>query len=386
MIIQIINLYLPDILNNYFTKYKIRPEVFSRGILCMELRDVSSEMTGEFLRLFLKRNELIYKFEDFRKDTTDLCINGSIDVFKNLAKKLLSEGDKDLGNKINNIINNYEEYDRKVYKIGGNELHFDRAYVMGILNVTPDSFSDGGKHFDRYSAVNHGLKLLDEGADILDIGGESTRPGAEQIREEEELNRILPVIKSILSASGDAVISVDTTKLLVAEEALKAGAQIINDISGLTLNPGMLNVIKKYNASVIIMHMKGNPRTMQENPEYENLIQEIYDFLFIQSQKAVREGVNNIFIDPGIGFGKTVDNNFEIIKRIGDFKTLGFPLVIGNSRKSFIGKTLNLEPEKRDLASTVVNAVSVKNGAKIIRTHNVKYGVQTIKLLNKLCL
>ena len=385
MIIQIINLYLPDILNNYFTKYKIRPEVFSRGILCMELRDVSSEMTGEFLRLFLKRNELIYKFEDFRKDTTDLCINGSIDVFKNLAKKLLSEGDKDLGNKINNIINNYEEYDRKVYKIGGNELHFDRAYVMGILNVTPDSFSDGGKHFDRYSAVNHGLKLLDEGADILDIGGESTRPGAEQIREEEELNRILPVIKSILSASGDAVISVDTTKLLVAEEALKAGAQIINDISGLTLNPGMLNVIKKYNASVIIMHMKGNPRTMQENPEYENLIQEIYDFLFIQSQKAVREGVNNIFIDPGIGFGKTVDNNFEIIKRIGDFKTLGFPLVIGNSRKSFIGKTLNLEPEKRDLASTVVNAVSVKNGAKIIRTHNVKYGVQTIKLLNKLC-
>ena len=386
MIIQIINLYLPDILNNYFTKYKIRPEVFSRGILCMELRDVSSEMTGEFLRLFLKRNELIYKFEDFRKDTTDLCINGSIDVFKNLAKKLLSDGDKDLGNKINNIINNYEEYDRKVYKIGGNELHFDRAYVMGILNVTPDSFSDGGKHFDRYSAVNHGLKLLDEGADILDIGGESTRPGAEQIREEEELNRILPVIKSILSASGDAVISVDTTKLLVAEEALKAGAQIINDISGLTLNPGMLNVIKKYNASVIIMHMKGNPRTMQENPEYENLIQEIYDFLFIQSQKAVREGVNNIFIDPGIGFGKTVDNNFEIIKRIGDFKTLGFPLVIGNSRKSFIGKTLNLEPEKRDLASTVVNAVSVKNGAKIIRTHNVKYGVQTIKLLNKLCL
>jgi dihydropteroate synthase len=131
--------------------------------------------------------------------------------------------------------------------------------------------------------------------------------------------------------------------------------------------------------------MKGNPRTMQENPEYENLIQEIYDFLFIQSQMAVREGVNNIFIDPGIGFGKIVDHNFEIIKRIEDFKSLGFPLVIGNSRKSFIGKTLNLEPEERDSASAMVNAVSIKNGAKIIRTHNVKYGVQTIKLLNKLC-
>jgi dihydropteroate synthase len=124
---------------------------------------------------------------------------------------------------------------------------------------------------------------------------------------------------------------------------------------------------------------------MQENPQYENLIQEIYDFLYIQSQKAVREGVINIFIDPGIGFGKTVDQNFEIINRIGDFKSLGFPLVIGNSRKSFIGKTLNLEPEERDSASAMVNAVSIKNGAKIIRTHNVKYGVQTIKLLNKLC-
>jgi dihydropteroate synthase len=256
---------------------------------------------------------------------------------------------------------------------------------MGILNVTPDSFSDGGKHFYKDDAVNYGLQLLDDGADILDIGGESTRPGAEHVGDEEELNRILPIIKSILAVRSDAVISVDTTKPLVAEEALKSGAQIINDISGLTLNPGLLNVVKKYNASVIIMHMKGNPRTMQENPEYENLIQEIYDFLFIQSQKAVREGVNNIFIDPGIGFGKIVDHNFEIIKRIEDFKSLGFPLVIGNSRKSFIGKTLNLEPEERDSASAMVNAVSIKNGAKIIRTHNVKYGVQTIKLLNKLC-
>jgi dihydropteroate synthase len=195
----------------------------------------------------------------------------------------------------------------------------------------------------------------------------------------------LPVIKNILAERSDAVISVDTTKSLVAEEVLKSGVLIINDISGLTLNPGLLSVVKKFNASLIIMHMKGNPRTMQENPEYENLIQEIYDFLFNQSQKAVREGVNNIFIDPGIGFGKTVDHNFNIIKRLEDFRSLGFPLIIGNSRKSFIGKTLNLVPKESDSASALVNAVSVKNGAKIIRTHNVKYGVQTIKLLNKLC-
>ena len=228
------------------------------------------------------------------------------------------------------------------------------------------------------------MQLLDEGADILDIGGESTRPGAESVSDEEELNRILPVIQNILAAKKDTVISVDTTKPLVAEEALKAGAQIINDISGLTLNPGLLNVVKRYNASIIIMHMKGNPRTMQVNPEYHNLIQEIYDFLFNQSQMAERAGVINIFIDPGIGFGKSIDHNFEIIKRICDFKSMGYPLVIGNSRKSFIGKTLNLELEDRDAASAFVNAVSITNGARIIRTHNVKYGVQTIKLINKI--
>jgi dihydropteroate synthase len=271
------------------------------------------------------------------------------------------------------------------YNIGGKEFNFDRAYVMGILNVTPDSFSDGGKHFDKDIAANYGLQLLDDGADILDIGGESSRPGAQQVSDEEELLRILPVIKNILANRMDAVISVDTTKTLVAEEALKSGAKIINDISGLTSNTDLLNVVKKYNASVIIMHMKGNPRTMQNNPAYENLIKEIYDFLFAQSQLAVKAGIDNIFIDPGIGFGKTIDHNFEIIKRIGDFKSIGFPIVIGNSRKSFIGKTLNLEPEERDSASAVINAVSINNGARIIRTHNVKLGVQTIKLINKIC-
>jgi dihydropteroate synthase len=384
LIIQIVNLSLPEVINNCCVKYKIRPEVLSHSSLCMELRNISSEMTEGFLRIFLKRNELLHKFENNRNGMVDLCITGSIDVFKNLARNILQEGNKDLGNKINIVLRNYKEYDEKAYRIGQEEFRFNKAYIMGILNITPDSFSDGGKYFDKDIAVNYGLQLLDDGANILDVGGESTRPGAEQISEEEELNRVLPVIQDILLARKNAVISVDTTKPLVAEESLKAGAHIINDISGLTFNPGLLNVITKYNASVIIMHMKGNPHTMQDNPQYENIIQEIYDFLFFQSQKAVREGVNNVFIDPGIGFGKTVDNNFEIIKRIGDFKSLGFPLVIGNSRKSFIGKTLKLEPEDRDSASSFVDAVSITNGAKIIRTHNVKYGVQIIKLLNKL--
>jgi len=385
LIIQIVNLASPEVTNNYCTKYKIRPEVFSYGSLSMELRNISSDMTKEYLRLFLKRNELFHKFEDSGKGMVDLCIIGSIDMFMDLSKYISFEGNNDLENKINNVISNYVEYDRKVYMIGGKEFHFSKAYIMGILNVTPDSFSDGGKHFHKDNAVNYGLQLINDGADILDIGGESTRPGAEPVGDEEELNRILPVIQSILARKKNALISVDTTKPLVAEESLKAGAQIINDVSGLTLNPGLLSIVKKYNASIIIMHMKGNPRTMQKNPQYENLIQEIYDFLFIQSHKAVSEGVINIFIDPGIGFGKTVDQNFEIINRVGDFKSLGFPLVIGNSRKSFIGKTLNLELQDRDSASAFVDAYSINNGAKIIRTHNVKYGVQTIKSLNKIC-
>ena len=384
MIIQIINLSLPEVFTKYSAKYKIRPEVYTHELLGLELRDISSGMTSEFMRIFLRKNELFYKFESAKNSTVDIFIEGSIALFKKLSRNILYEGHTDIGNKINDVIRNYEEYEQLVYKIGGKEFGFNRPYVMGILNVTPDSFSDGGKHFDKDIAVNYGLQLFDEGADILDIGGESTRPGAEPVSDEEELNRILPVIQNILAAKKDAVISVDTTKPLVAEEALKSGAQIINDISGFTSNPGLLYVVKKYNASIIIMHMKGNPRTMQVNPEYDNLIQEIYDFLFNQSQLAERAGVNNIFIDPGIGFGKTIDHNFEIIKRISDFKSMGYPLVIGNSRKSFIGKTLNLEPEDRDAASALINAVSISNGAKIIRTHNVKYGVQTIQLLNKI--
>ena len=384
MIIQIINLSLQEVFNKYSVKYRIRPEVYNHELLALELRDISFGMTPEFMRVFLNRNEMFYKFEEHRNSTIDLCIEGSIATFKKLSRKLLSEGDNEIGNKINQVINNYEDYSNQVYHIGEKEFHFDKPYIMGILNVTPDSFSDGGRHFDMDNAINYGLQLLDDGADILDIGGESSRPGAERVSDEEELSRILPVIKKILTVKSDAVISVDTTKPIVAEETLKAGAKIINDISGLTLNPGLLNIVKMYNASIIIMHMQGTPRNMQVNPEYNNLIPEIYDFLFNQAKMAEKAGVNNIFVDPGIGFGKTIDHNFEIIKRLKDFKSLGYPLVIGNSRKSFLGKTLNLEPEERDSASAFVNAVSIRNGAKIIRTHNVKYGVQTIKLLDKL--
>jgi len=246
---------------------------------------------------------------------------------------------------------------------------------MGILNITPDSFSDGGMYLDKSKAIKYGLKMIEDGADILDIGGESTRPNAEPVSQEEELKRIIPVIKGILSVNNDAIISVDTTKSFVAEEALKSGAKIINDISGLTFDPYLQDVINRHEASVIIMHIKG----------YNNIIEENYDFLYLQTSKAQSAGINNILIDPGIGFGKTIDHNFEIIKRLGDLDSLGFPIVIGASRKSFIGNTLNLDPAERDTASAIINAVALRNSARLIRTHNVKYGVQTIKLMNKIC-
>lgn len=382
MIIQILSLSLPEVFNNFSEKYIISHDQYFNGLLGLELRSFSSEFS--LLSNSFDQTKTIYKFENHLTHSIDILIIGTLKTFKYLTTyQTINE---DLGYRIKNVVMNYETYENKIYNIGGKEFNFNKSYVMGILNVTPDSFSDGGDHYDKEKAVKYALQLLDEGADILDIGGESTRPGAVQVNENEEINRILPVIRSILSVRKDAVISVDTTKPVVAEQSLKAGARIINDVSGLKFNSGLLEIIKKYNASIVIMHMKGDPRTMQINPEYGNLIQVIYDFLFEQSNKAELAGVKNIFIDPGIGFGKTIEHNFEILKRLGDFKSLGFPIIIGNSRKSFLGNSLNLpDPKERDLASAVVNAAALINGAKVIRTHNMKYGVQTVKLLNNIC-
>ena len=279
---------------------------------------------------------------------------------------------------------NHHNYDEKSYTIGGKDFKFNKAYVMGILNVTPDSFSDGGLYFKPEDAVNHGLVLLDEGADIIDIGGESTRPGSEPVTDEEELKRVVPVIEKILKQTPDAIISIDTTKNRVALEALKTGAKIVNDISGLTFDPKILNSVNEYKAALILMHMKGTPQDMQINPYYDDVIAEIYNFLYIQTQKAESSGVTKLFIDPGIGFGKRLEDNLEIIKRLSDFKTIGYPIVIGVSRKSFLGKILDLDVKERDESSAVVEAISIMNGARIIRTHNVKYGANVCKILNSM--
>lgn len=248
-----------------------------------------------------------------------------------------------------------------------------RTLLMGILNVTPDSFSDGGRFMDPREAVAQGLRMLEEGADILDVGGESSRPGADPVPEEEEKGRVLPVIER-LARERRALISVDTMKKGVAEGALRAGARIINDISAMRADPEMAKFAARSKAGVVIMHMQGDPRTMQLNPSYRDVVGEISSFLAERGRVAQESGVaaEAIVYDPGIGFGKTVEHNAEIIRRLAEFKALGRPLLVGPSRKSFIGRLLGDFPADRRLEGTAAAiAVCIAGGAAIVRVHDV---------------
>ena len=247
--------------------------------------------------------------------------------------------------------------------------------VMGIVNVTPDSFSDGGQFFSPEVAVSHASKLITQGADIVDIGGESTRPGAEQVSESEELKRVIPVIEKIRNDNPTILISIDTTKASVAKHAVEAGADIINDVSGLSFDNNMIGIVESFNIPVVIMHMKGNPQNMQLNPEYEDIVNEILDFFKMKIKIAIQSGINRsmIILDPGIGFGKTVEHNFELLSRLNEFNVLELPIMIGPSRKSFIGITLDLPPEDRIEGTAAAVSAGVMNGASIVRVHDVSY-------------
>lgn len=243
---------------------------------------------------------------------------------------------------------------------------------MGILNVTPDSFSDGNLYFDRDRAISHGLRLISEGADIIDIGGESSRPGSDPIPARDELIRILPVV-SELREKSDVLLSIDTTKAEVAEKALHAGADIINDISSLRFDLEMLPLVAEKQVPVILMHMKGIPKTMQDNPVYEDLLGEVKSFLEGQMKTAIASGVsqNKIILDPGIGFGKRFEDNLSLIRNLDFMEELGRPVVVGLSRKSFIGTILNEPPQGRLEGSLSAAVLSVSKGAHILRTHDV---------------
>ena len=248
-------------------------------------------------------------------------------------------------------------------------LRFEKTLIMGILNVTPDSFSDGGLFADIDTAVAHGKKMVSEGADVIDVGGESSRPGSAPLSEKEELDRILPVVTRLLDEVS-VPISIDTYKPLVADACLKAGAHLINDITGLT-NPEMRKVAVKHNIPVVLMHMRGTPKTMQQNPVYQDLLGEITAFFQEQIATARKAGIQNIIIDPGIGFGKTVEHNLQILKHLGEFKSLGCPILVGPSRKSFIGMITGLSVKERLDGTLAAIIVAVMSGANMVRVHDV---------------
>jgi dihydropteroate synthase len=241
---------------------------------------------------------------------------------------------------------------------------------MGIVNVTPDSFSDGGLFLDADRAIEHGRELAADGADLLDVGGESTRPGAEAVGAEEELARVVPVVEGL--AGGDLQVSIDTSKVAVAEAALDAGAAVVNEVTALRAEPELAGLCAERGCQVVLMHMLGDPRTMQENPVYDDVVDDVKAFLAERIEFATGEGVDEerIWIDPGIGFGKTVEHNLELLNRLGELGGLGRPIAVGTSRKSFIGK-LTEAPVDRRLGGTIASSViAYVNGAELLRVHD----------------
>jgi dihydropteroate synthase len=257
-----------------------------------------------------------------------------------------------------------------------------KTYIMGILNVTTDSFSDGGLLFDTSAAINRALRMAEDGADIIDIGGESTRPGADPVPAEEELRRTIPVIEAIAN-EVDIPLSIDTCKADVAKKALDAGASMVNDISGLRHDRAMPGVVSEYGVPVVIMHIKGKPKDMQKNPRYEALIPEMLDYLRDSIRLASNAGIpeGKIIVDPGIGFGKTFEQNLSIIHNLREFTLFEKPVLVGPSRKAFIGKILGDAPPGERLEGTAAAvAISIINGANIIRVHDVKEMVKVARV------
>ena len=262
----------------------------------------------------------------------------------------------------------------------GKLLNLHQPIVMGILNVTPDSFYDGGRYDVKDQALQQTEKMLLEGASIIDIGGMSSRPGAELIAVEEELRRVLPIIESIVQHFPEAIISIDTIHANVAKEAVEAGASLINDISTGSLDQKMYETVATLNVPYILMHMKGTPKTMQQQAEYSDVKEEVLDFLIQEAGKLKALGIKDIIIDPGFGFGKQLENNYNLLKHMHLFKILECPILAGVSRKSMIYKYLKISAAEALNGTSVLNMIALQQGARILRVHDVKEAVQTIKL------
>jgi len=249
---------------------------------------------------------------------------------------------------------------------------------MGVLNVTPDSFSDGGQFLDPEHAVERANEMVAQGADIIDVGGQSTRPGSSATSEEKELERVLPVVERL----SNSLVSVDTTNAIVAERSIAAGAKIINDVSALQVDPQMANVIKVTGSGVVLMHMQGNPETMQNEPHYQDVVSEVKEFLKSRIEFCISHGIkkSQVAVDPGIGFGKSVEHNLELLARLGELRDLECPLLVGTSRKSFIGKLLERGVKQRIWGTSATVAWAISQGAGIVRVHDVSEISDVVKM------
>lgn len=316
----------------------------------------------------------------FRRETTDVLLMGTVKQIRQMLKKarLQPYGIPAIGQEISGVLDNLSAV-RKPWS--GHRDSQSHTVVMGILNVTPDSFSDGGLYRDAGAALDHALEMVEQGADIIDIGGESTRPGAESVPEKDELARVIPVLSRLRDFS-DVAISIDTMKANVAREALAAGAGIVNDVGGLLRDPRMAEVAAEGNAAVIIMHMLGEPRTMQKHPVYDDLMADICGQLIKGAERALEHGLRpvDIALDPGVGFGKTVAQNLEIIKRLREIASLGYAVALGTSRKATIGAVLGTDVDNRLGGTAATVAAGVLAGAQILRVHDVKEMAMVAKM------
>jgi dihydropteroate synthase len=263
----------------------------------------------------------------------------------------------------------------------GRLLSLETPVVMGIINTTPDSFYGGSRSQEQDELLSRAAQMLSGGAAILDLGGQSTRPGSSQVSEEEELRRVLPAVEAIASKFPEAIISIDTFYSSVASAAVKAGASIVNDVSAGTIDPQLLPTVAELNVPYVLMHMQGHPQTMQQNPVYENVVTDVFDFLSFRIRDLEIMGIKDIIVDPGFGFGKTISHNFELLKNLSYFRHLDRPLMTGLSRKATVYKTLGITPEEALNGTTVLHTIALLNGARILRVHDVKEAVHAVKLV-----
>jgi len=316
---------------------------------------------------------------DLSEMKSDILMMGTPSQYERVKKKLQEQPFDlpELADEINAAIENH-------YNKPSLPWSHEKCNIMGVLNITPDSFYDGGEYDRVEKAVERGISMADEGADIIDIGGESTRPGSKRISSEKELERILPVIEE-LNERLEIPISVDTYKPEVAEEAVKAGADLVNDVFGLR-KEGMAEKISELGVPIIIMHMQGSPKNMQDSPRYEDVIDDIITYFYERIKFAKENGIKekNIILDPGIGFGKKLQHNLEIIRRLEEFCSLGHPILLGASRKSFLGEILGKGADKRLYGSLAVSALASEKGVSILRVHDVRENKDVVKTVNAL--